>query len=300
MRSPRCIQRRDDVPQREPCTRLWGRVPPRAPNVAGILGLSLIAWTGCVQQVAGGGGSGGHGGAPAAEEGELHLDLVVHQWNSLEGIPTPPPDTTTTSCPVALPVPTPHETTLATSGICSLVTTESSAPTPWLVNQGKVKVSFQSPKEYWLSFSDEPGGCASHTSEDPVPWNEVITFEGQGDADLPAFSLDVPAPAPFVANPPPYFTAGAPYEILFPYGSADLRVQLSGAGPEGSPVVVCLPDGEGSLVIDGSLTADITPFNGRVLVTVTRQSVVSQTTSAGALIARVVQEDAFSPFVIGQ
>ncbi len=278
-------------------------------RIAWIGGLWLLASAGCVSRgeggsleggAGGGTGSGGAGGSPVATSGELHLALVVHQWVSMEGIPTPPPDTITTGCPVSLPIPTPHETVLATSGSCSLVTIESTLPTPWAVSLGKVRVGFQAEPAYWLSNPWEPGECASHASEDPLPWNEVVTFEGVGDADLPAFKLQAPAPAPFVATPDSHFTAGAPYGIGLAYGSAGLRVELSGAGLESSPRIVCAPSGEESLVIDGALTAEIAPVNDHVIVVVTRESEVSGMAGATPLRARVVHEESFSPVTIGQ
>lgn len=271
-----------------------------------VAGAALLAWTGCVQQIAGGGGSGGGGaggggasagggGAGIEPAGEVQLSIVVDQWVSLEGIPTPPPSTSTTACGVLLPVPVPSETVLATSGACSLVTVEVSPPSPWSVALGQVTVAMPSQGAYLLSAPQDLGECSSHGSEDPVLWNDIVTFEGHGEADVPAFLVEVPAPPPLIPHPDGHFQVGGPYEIQFSDDSAGVRVEVSGAGPA---KIVCWPSGAEPLVIDGALTAEIEPVNERAVVSVTRASEVTAAAGAVPLRARVVQMDTFSPVVI--
>lgn len=227
--------------------------------------------------------------------GEVQLSILEDQWVSLEGIPTPPPLTSTTACGFSLPVPVPSETILATSGACSLVTVEVLPPSPWPVALGQVKVAIPSQGTYSLSTPEDLGECASHSSEDPVLWNDVVTFEGHGDADVPAFLVEVPAPPWLIAHPDSHFKVGGPYEIQFSDDSAGVRVEVSGAGPA---KIVCLPSGAQPLVIDGALTAEIEPINNRAVVSVTNASEVTATAGAVPLRAKVVQMDTFSPVVI--
>ncbi len=269
-------------------------------------GAALLAGAGCVEQAGGGsGGSGAAGGDPGGAAGsggtggstavELHLSIVEDQWVSLEGIPTPPPLTTTTACGFVLPLPVPVETVLATSGLCSLVTVEASAAVPWALNLGKVKVLIPSQGGYWLSAPGDAGGCSSHSSEERILSNDVVTFEGQGDADVPAFSVQLPAPPPVIAHVNPYFKPGEPYEIEFNEGGGPVRIELSGAGPE---KIVCLPPDLEPLVIDGSLTAEIEPVNDRAVVSVTNVSEVTGTAGSIPLRASVVHMETFAPYAL--
>jgi hypothetical protein len=283
--------------------RALGSARRRAALLAGV---ALLAGPGCVEQAGGGsggnsaaggdpGGAAGSGGTGGSSAGELHLSILEDQWVSLEGIPTPPPLTTTTACGFVLPLPVPSETVLATSGLCSLVTVDALPAVPWALNVGPVKVLIPSQGGYWLPAPSDAGDCSSHSSEERVLWNDVVTFEGQGDGGVPAFSVQVPAPPHVIAHVNPYFVAGEPCEVEFNEGDAPVRIELWGAGPE---KIVCLASDLDPLVIDGSLTAEIEPINGRAVVSVTNVSEVTGTAGSIPLRARVVHMETFAPHVL--
>lgn len=220
------------------------------------------------------------------------MSILEDQWVSLEGIQTPPPLTTTTACGVVLPLPETVETILATSGHCSLVTVETLEPSPWALNLGQLKVSMNSQNSYFLSASEESAGCLSHSNEKPIPWNDVVTFEGQGDADVPAFSVEVPAPPHMNPHVNPYFVVGEPFGVEFYDSTGPVRVELWGAGPE---KIVCVPPDLEPLVIDGTLTAEIEPVNKRAVISVTNVSEVTAAAGSIPLRAKVVHQQTFSP-----
>lgn len=141
-----------------------------------------------------------------------------------------------------------------------------------------------------LAAPDAGTACREETIDQtgPLVAGTYVSFEGTGGNTFPKVEADVPIPDALELDVGP-LERGSPFPVGWTgAGASPLFLLIATTGSADDPLILCLVEDDGEVVVDGALTAQLVDSLGPAIVYAGRSETVIPSNPAGPFEVRAV------------